>query len=190
MNFLGHLYFSNNDLELMNANLFGDFVKGADLSKFPEKVKEGIVLHRNIDSFIDNHTAVIDLRHKINPELPKISSIAIDLFFDYFLAKKWDHFHELSLSKFILKFSNFEDQNEAFYSNEFKFVRSKMIQQNWLLNYKSLGGLDFACRGLSRRISFENHLKFGANTLLNNYKEVENTFEVFMEDAIKNFNRI
>lgn len=187
MNFLGHLYFSNNDLTIMNANLFGDFVKGSDLSKFPEIVKQGIILHRKIDDFIDNHSAVIDLRHKINPELPKVSSIAIDLFFDYFLAKKWDNFHEVSLSNFILEFSNFEDHNDSFYSKEFKFVRSKMIQQNWLLNYRKLAGLDFACRGLSRRISFENHLKFGVNVLLNNYEEVENAFEIFMHDARKIF---
>jgi len=38
MNFLGHLYFSNNDHELMYANLFGDHIKGSQLDKFPSSL--------------------------------------------------------------------------------------------------------------------------------------------------------
>ena len=55
MNFLGHLYFSNNNPELMYANLFGDFVKGKDLSMYSPQVQKGILLHRKIDDYIDNH---------------------------------------------------------------------------------------------------------------------------------------
>ena len=39
MNFLGHLYFSHDDLALMQANLFGDFVKGKDLSRYSLKIQ-------------------------------------------------------------------------------------------------------------------------------------------------------
>ena len=65
MNYLGHLYFSKNDFELMYYNLFGDFVKGSDLSRFPIKIQEGIRLHREIDHYIDHHPYVRKLLHKL-----------------------------------------------------------------------------------------------------------------------------
>ncbi len=34
LNFLGHLFLSNNDKDLMLANLYGDFVKGKDLTNY------------------------------------------------------------------------------------------------------------------------------------------------------------
>jgi acyl carrier protein phosphodiesterase len=59
MNFLGHLFFSNNELQLMHANLYGDFVKGKDLSQFDSTIQTGIRLHRKIDSYIDHHPDVL-----------------------------------------------------------------------------------------------------------------------------------
>ena len=95
MNFLGHLYFSNNDPELMYANLFGDSVKGKKYLDYPEEIQKGILLHRKIDDFIDRHNAVIELKRELYNELPKISSVAIDLFFDHLLAQKWNDYHSM-----------------------------------------------------------------------------------------------
>ena len=50
MNFLGHLYFSYDNHALMIANIFGDFVRGKDLSDYPEIIQKGITLHREIDN--------------------------------------------------------------------------------------------------------------------------------------------
>ncbi len=85
MNFLGHLYFSDNKQELMLNNLFGDFVKGKDISRYPIEIQQGITLHRKIDNFIDRHPLVLELSHKLFADLPKVSAIAIDLFFDHLL---------------------------------------------------------------------------------------------------------
>ena len=46
----------------MYANIYGDFIKGSKLSHHPEIVQKGIKLHRTIDSFIDNHTKVLELK--------------------------------------------------------------------------------------------------------------------------------
>src|SRR5690606_11317562 len=104
MNFLGHLYFSNNDTELMLYNLYGDFVKGSHLEVFPPKVERGIRLHREIDSYIDSHPIVHQLTHELHEFLPKVSGIAIDLFFDHLLAKNWLNFHSKPLDVFLDEF--------------------------------------------------------------------------------------
>lgn len=87
MNFLGHLYFSENDTELMLNNLYGDYVKGKNLDAYPLEIQRGILLHRAIDNFIDTNPGVKELFHHLYPSLPKIAGIAVDLYFDHILAK-------------------------------------------------------------------------------------------------------
>jgi acyl carrier protein phosphodiesterase len=78
MNFLGHLYFSGTDKELMLANLFGDFVRGSQHGHFPEVIQQGIKLHRSIDFYIDNHPLVKELKYDLMSELPKVGPVAVD----------------------------------------------------------------------------------------------------------------
>jgi hypothetical protein len=51
----------------------------------------------------------------------------------------------------------------------------KMQEDNWLLSYKNLEGLNLSCQGVSSRISFENNLKNGVKvyqkSLLSDKKE-------------------
>jgi len=183
MNFLGHLYFSRNDHDLMLANLFGDFVKGKDLSHFRVKTQKGIYLHRCIDSYIDNHPAVHDLLQILYPQLPKVAGLAIDLYFDHLLAVNWADFHKEKLESFIQEFYNSVNLDHVEYSDEFKFMIEKMIEKNWIYYYQFEYGLNKACQGVSRRISFQNELINGVEVYNNNRLEIERAFFLYMADA-------
>jgi acyl carrier protein phosphodiesterase len=187
MNYLGHLFFSNNDTELMLSNLFGDFVKGKDLSQFRAKTQEGIILHRAIDTYIDTHPAVIELLQVLYPKLPKVSGIAVDLFFDHLLAKNWEKYHPENLNTFLTAFyENLNSGNEEF-TIEFKHMIHHMVKVNWISYYPQLDGLEKALNGVSSRISFANELKNGLPVFLENQSLVESTFEIYMKDAIVHF---
>ncbi len=188
MNFLGHIYFSNNDKKLMLNNLFGDFVKGKDLSLYPDEVQKGILLHRKIDDFIDHHPKVLELTHKLFDDLPKVSAVAIDLFFDHLLAKNWSRFHKTEFNVFLNEFYESIITDKKYYSEEFKFVISKLIELNWISYYPTLNGLEKACQGVSKRLSFENKLKFGKEVFLKFENEIEPVFFEYMEDAKVKFN--
>lgn len=187
MNFLGHLYLSDNKRELMLNNLFGDFVKGKDISRYPIEIQQGITLHRKIDNFIDRHPLVLELSHKLFADLPKVSAIAIDLFFDHLLAKNWKKFHSCDLNIFLENFYQSVNLKSEHYSYEFRFMIEKMIEINWISYYPSIEGLDKACNGVSSRISFPNELKNGKQVFLKFEKEIEAVFYPFMEDAKRNF---
>ena len=187
MNFLGHLYFSNNNPELMYANLFGDFVKGKDLSIYSTQIQKGILLHRTIDDYIDHHPAVVKLRHELYESLPKVSGIAIDLFFDHILAKRWSEFHLTPLEKFIASFHQFEIEQQEYHNQQFWFVLSKMKEQKWLNNYATMNGLTKACEGLSNRISFPNVLNKAPEVYLEMEINIESAFNSYMKDAIPYF---
>lgn len=190
MNFLGHLYFSNNDIELMHANLFGDFVKGSDLSRFSEKIQNGIRLHRNIDQYIDHHPEVLKLMHILYPHLPKVTGLAIDLFFDHLLAANWQDFHAKSLKDFLQDFYSYTIANDPEYSSEYKQFTQILKEKDWISHYPTRFGLERMCEGVSSRISFKNEL-VKAPLIFDSHKEIiESTFQLFMADAIPHFKRL
>ena len=184
MNYLGHLYFSNNDLELMYANLFGDFVKGKNYTQYSEKVQFGVHLHRTIDDYIDNHPAVLELLHKLYEPLPKVAGIAIDLMFDHLLAKNWNDYHDVPLEEFLDNFHMYDINLDQYDKPQFSFVVDKMREHKWMYHYKTTFGLTKACEGLSKRISFPNVLHKGAQVFEIHEANIEKTFREFMDDAI------
>jgi acyl carrier protein phosphodiesterase len=183
MNFLGHLYFSRNDKELMLANLFGDFVRGKDLSYLRHKTQQGVFLHRSIDSYIDNHPAVHDLLQILYKPLPKIAGIAIDLYFDHLLAESWKDFHEEDLADFTQDFYDSADLSHDEFTDHFRLLIAKMGEKNWLYQYQFEHELYKACQGVSRRISFENELVNGLDVFHEFRPEIEKTFDIYMRDA-------
>lgn len=187
MNYLGHIYFSNQNWELMQYNLMGDFIKGKDLQHLDEKIQIGSTVHREIDSFIDNHPIVKELQRSLYDELPKVSSVAIDLYFDHLLAKNWSQFHTQSLLLFLETFYAKIDLNNPHFIPDFQLMLSKMIEINWISHYPSLDGLDKMCNGVSRRISFENKLKEGKTVFLKHESFIEQVFWKFMDDAVSHF---
>jgi len=188
MNYLGHLYFSNDDPELMLANLYGDFVKGRDLSSYPDIVQQGISLHRRIDHYIDSHPAVLELLHGLYAELPKIAGVAVDLYFDHLLAKNWTQYNPQPLSDFLQRFYDSIDFTSKGYSDHFQHMIRKLVESDWISSYARLEGLDKACRGVSARISFPNELKHGRAVFESNEKKISTTFALYMSDAVDYFN--
>ncbi len=171
----------------MHANLYGDFVKGNDLSQFPPEVQYGIRLHREIDSFIDNHPIVKEVLHLLYPSLPKVSGIAVDLFFDHLLAKNWDNYSSEPLAEFVSRFTTFE-ADERFYPDiEFQYTVLHMKKNQWLLSYASLDGLQKACEGVSKRISFPNSLFNGRQVFEEHEEVISIAFQAFMKEAIPHF---
>ena len=184
MNFLGHLYFSNGDQELMHANLFGDFVKGGNLEKYAPIVQHGVRLHRAIDSFMDQHPAVKELAHVLSPDLPKVSGIALDLFFDHFLSKHWSDFHPEPLQEFLDRFYQYPTNSELYANERFLDMMSKMKRGKWISTYDTVEGIGKICEGVSQRISFPNALKKGRIVLEEQYDLIEKIFRIYMKDAI------
>ncbi len=187
MNYLGHLYFSGNDSDLMLANLYGDFVKGKNLDHYHPKIQEGIHLHRKIDSFIDTHPSVTELRLSLYADLPKVAGIAIDLYFDHLLAMKWEEYHAEILEEYLENFyvhqSIWEEELNEHFANFLLHFRSK----KWLNHYASDFGLRKLSQGVASKLSFPNQLHTAPELFYKRQKDIENCFELFMSDAISHF---
>lgn len=97
VNFLAHSLLGFNNSELIAGQFCGDFVRGSNLSHFPEGVERGIRLHRHLDRFTDTHPALIPVRQAI-PDVPRrFAGIVVDVMFDHYLAQRWDEVSQVSL---------------------------------------------------------------------------------------------
>ncbi len=189
MNFLGHLYFSENNSELMYANLYGDHIKGRNFEQLPELLQKGIKLHRSIDNYIDHHPKVIDLMRQLYPELPKVTGIAIDLFFDHLLAKNWANYHSKSFEIFLDEFYRYNPVYWNHYSKEFQEFIDKMKTYKWMNYYTQFEGLEKSCEGVSSRLSFSNELINAPLVFLKHEKVITDCFNEYMKEAIVYFNQ-
>ena len=59
MNFLAHIYLSQSIDAFMIGNFMADSIKGNQFLQYPSPVKEGILMHRFIDSYTDSHHKVL-----------------------------------------------------------------------------------------------------------------------------------
>lgn len=183
MNYLGHIYFSNNDPQLAVANLFGDFIKGKKYLEYPEYIQKGVLLHRKIDDFIDHHYEVIQLIHQIRGALPKVAPIAVDIYFDHLLAKHWDQYHPVKLPDFLANFYSMIDLSNQTYPSHFKDFIELLVERNWLSYYPTEEGLYRMCQGVSKRLSFDNALKNGHTVFYDFQNEITSCFHEYMRDA-------
>lgn len=187
VNYLGHIYFSANNNELAQANLYGDFVKGSHLAHLPQLLQNGILLHREIDHYVDHHPAVRTLLPHLRPTLPKVAPIAIDLYFDHLLAKNWQHFHKIPLTEFLNDFYQSIQPLNPLYPIVFNQFLENMARYNWMSHYAQTEGLNKMCHGVSRKLSFNNALSDGLKTFLANKKHIESAFYEYMSDANEHF---
>jgi acyl carrier protein phosphodiesterase len=188
MNYLGHIYFSNDDFELAKANLYGDYVKGSDLSIYPELIQKGIRLHREIDNYIDHHPIIIEeLLPILRPDLPKVAPIAVDLIFDHLLAKNWSDFHEKELNSYLDEFYESIRTNELEFSMTFLQQLGRMENFKWMNVYAQFEGLEKLSQGVSRKLNFSNSLPNTPEVFLKNEKEIRRIFYKFMKDAQDHF---
>ena len=58
MNFLAHVYLSGSNIPLAVGNLIADRVKGKNIELLAHEIQEGVLLHRAIDTYTDQHPLV------------------------------------------------------------------------------------------------------------------------------------
>jgi len=86
LNYLAHIYFSDSCRQVAVGNFIGDFVKGRGYKSYPSGIRKGILLHREIDHFTDNHPVFQETVALLRPSFGRYSGIMADMYYDYLLA--------------------------------------------------------------------------------------------------------
>ena len=179
MNFLAHFYLSGQDEELLTGNFLGDFVKGNDLVQFPEGVVKGIRMHQSIDQFTDSHEITLRSKKRISHKYGHYSAVIIDIFYDHFLAKLWDQFHDQDLLYFTEDSYKILDKYSHLFPKKAFYVYPYMKNGNWLLRYGTLEGISRTLNGMARRARFNSKMDEAIEDLKIHYDDFRKDFEEF-----------
>lgn len=185
MNYLAHIYLSGNSEEIKLGNFIGDFVKGNRHKEFPEQVAYGILLHRRIDSFTDQHADVGECIKLLRPAYGKYSGIVTDVFFDHFLASNWNDYSVYSLRNFA------KNAHAIFLSNFFmlplqvKQFLPFLIQHKRLESYAKRENLFHVLEIMSRWTSLPSNSDWAMQILNQEYHQFEALFCSFFAEMIE-----
>lgn len=182
MNFLGHAFLSGNNEKLLLGNFIGDFVKGREYKNFEPEISLGIMLHRFIDSYTDDHPVVSKSKDLFREKYRHYAGVVIDVAYDHFLAKNWHLFHSIDLLPFTQSIYAIMDAHKDILPERFKFVLGYMKRDNWLFHYSKLEGINRALTGMSKRTKFNSHMEHATKDIRANYEVLENDFLTFMPE--------
>lgn len=182
MNFLAHIYLSGNDTPLMIGNFIGDFVKGNNYKNFPMEIQNGILLHREIDSFTDSHEVVLESKKRLREKYRHYSGVITDIFYDHFLANNWSNYHHHELESFTHQFYDTMDVNRPHLPDNVNYMLYHMKRDNWLYHYSTLEGIGKALYGISRRTKFDSKMDESIKDLERDYEFYQDEFDRFFPD--------
>ncbi|MDP9191140.1 MAG: ACP phosphodiesterase [Acidobacteriota bacterium] len=184
MNHLAHLFLAGDSAESLIGNLSGDFVKGSLGERFSPGIREGIAQHRRIDAFTDSHPSVAAFRRVLTPEYGHYARVIADMFFDHFLACRFEEYSGESLDLFLERTFATIDPHAHALPGLLRFVYPRIRDEQWLQSYRDVEGIRFALMNISRRFSRTPHLESAARHLVDSRVELERRFAAFMPDVI------
>ena len=185
MNYLAHCYLAGDAPEALIGNLMGDFIKGrVDDQPLPAGVRAGIVLHRKIDVYTDNHRVFNTSRRRLRPEYRRYGGVLVDVFYDHFLARDWERYSSVSLASFSRRVYRTLARHQSLFPEPMQRSVAHMIGNDLLLSYRELAGVGRALRGIAGRLKRTNRLARAITELESNYGALGEDFAVFFPELV------
>lgn len=175
---------SGNDEQLLTGNFMGDFVKGTLCGRFPERIRQGIVLHRSIDSFAGRNPCFLNSKRRIDPLYGLYRGVMVDLFYDHFLVSEWDEWSDQPFEGYL----EWSRRAVARYNDELPERLQGILAyifDELLPSYADPEGIGRALSRMSSRVRRANPLEGGEVELLRNYDGLRDDFRVFMPQALR-----
>lgn len=162
------------------GNFMGDYVKGKNYLQYPEQVKKGILMHRDIDSFTDMHEVTRRSKLRLSSRYHKYAGIIIDIFYDHFLASLWSSYSTLPLSEFVSRTYDLLKRNYKVLPEAIKRWFPTFLENNWMMAYTTVEGIELVLERMAANTSLPDHSAFAGEVLRKQYP-------VFMEDFLEFF---
>jgi acyl carrier protein phosphodiesterase len=184
MNFLAHLYLSGESEAIKTGNFIGDYVKGRKFENYSGDIRKGILLHRSIDNFTDNHHLFREARKYFYPDYGRYSGIVGDVVFDHLLAKQWNQFSGYQLRDFARNAHSILLSNYLKLPFRVQQFLPIMIKHKRLESYASVEGLEKALRIMANYTTLPALSQQAVEVLEKNFDPINELFIRFMEEII------
>lgn len=153
MNHVAHCLLSVADPDLLLGNFIGDFVKGKAWQDFAPGIQRGILLHRAIDAFTDEHPAIRDSVARLRPYAGRYTAPVVDVLYDHLLCLEWERVSpDLPFDDFARWVYDSLDQRAGDMPAELQRRWPHMLNGRFLDGYRSRRGLEWALGLFNRRL--------------------------------------
>ena len=167
---------SSNDDQLLVGNFMGDFVKGRLDNRFRSGIRQGVQLHRSIDSYGDRHPVYRQSRQLLGKEYGLYRGLMLDLFYDYFLVNSWSSWSEEPFDDYLVRTRAVIESHRGDLPVEMHRLLPTIFDE-LLVSYGSISGIGNALARMSRRVSRPNPLYGSESELVRNHSALEDCFQ-------------
>jgi len=170
---------SGNDDELLVGNFMGDFVKGPLDDRFPARIRQGLTLHRRIDSFASQNELFQKSRRRIDAHFGLYRGVMVDIFYDHYLVVDWSNWSGEPLDEYLAR-------SRRVISNHYGELPERLqklvpyIFDELIPSYAEVRGIGNALERMSRRLTRSNPLAGGEKEMLRHYNDLRSDFSGFM----------
>ena len=172
MNFLVHSWLARPQTAHIAGAFLGDFVKGPIPLDLPVSLREGLRLHRHIDSSSNRLEEMRNTYHRFGPKLRRAAPILLDLVADHLLASHWHMHGQGKLEEFTAScyeaISQFEVPENA------RRMYSHMVASDLWASYANFDVISDIMLRILKRLRLGDH----ATTVF----ELESSLDLFYAD--------
>jgi acyl carrier protein phosphodiesterase len=168
--------------------MISDFVKGSSKNNFSAAIQNGIMLHREIDTYTDHHPDTHLAKEIFRLDYRLYSAPIVDILFDHFLANDETIFTDEILKAFSLKVYSSLQNYAGILPFNFYRVFQYMQKENWLYGYRTIDSMQRSLKGLSVRASYMKESETAFNLFKSNYSSLKTLFSHFFPD-VKQFTK-
>jgi len=184
MNYLAHIALSGNNTNVMIGNFIGDFIKGNDFNKYSNDLRKGMLLHRAIDYFTDNHPLTTKSKRRFYKDFPKMGGIITDILYDYFLCQHWNKFYTIDLDDFITITYKTLENNKNRFPKKMNPLYQHLITNNWFLRYQTQEGTALSLIQIGNRMKYGKNLSLAFEIVNENLDDFYSEFDIFYQELI------
>jgi acyl carrier protein phosphodiesterase len=148
-------------------------------------VKRGILLHREIDSFTDNHIITRSSKKIIAEKYGLYAGIVVDIFYDHFLSANWHQYSDIPLKEYIHDRYRMLESGFSIFPAGVRSWFPYFIKSNWLETYTNFNGLNMVFKRMSHRTSLPDHGEYAVNQLQQNYYLMKANFIEFFAEMLE-----
>lgn len=152
MNHTAHCFLSFADADLLLGNFIGDYVKGKSWMDYPQGIQNGIILHRSIDSFTDNHPATRQSVARIRAFAGRYAPPVVDILYDHLLCRYWDRYATVPFEAFADWTYEVLDQRQAHMPLSLQRRWPDMRAGRFLQGYQTREGVEWVFGQFARRL--------------------------------------
>ena len=188
MNWLAHVFLSEQKIDFQIGNFLADPLKGKLWDNASADMQKGVDIHKIIDSYTDSHRVVSTSKSRLR-EKGLLKPVIVDLTYDYLLTKNWNMFSSIPIKEFLESFNRQAKKRSNDLPTQASELVANLADENRLNKYHDLNQLKQAFERIDTRLSKKLLLRESAvgyfDIVNEKINDLESDFLIFFPDLCR-----